>query len=76
LKQANRLATSTAAMRGSWCCLATDMIRQRFSSTIATARSGLTQEVIPAMLTQDLRAIRQDFLCYFMHHIGMEGRRL
>jgi hypothetical protein len=32
--------------------------------------------VIPAMLTQDSNAIRQDFLCYLMHRIGFDGRRL
>jgi uncharacterized protein len=36
----------------------------------------LTQDVIPAMLTQDSSAIRQDCLCYLMHRIGVDGRRL
>ena len=36
----------------------------------------LTQDVIPAMLTQDVQAIRQDCLCYLMHRIGPDGRRL
>jgi hypothetical protein len=36
----------------------------------------LTQDVIPAMLTQDPRAIRQDCLCYLMHRIGVDGGRL
>lgn len=36
----------------------------------------LTQDVIPAMLTRDLNAIRQDCLCYLMHRIGFDGRRL
>ncbi len=36
----------------------------------------LTEDVIPAMLTLDPRAIRLDCLCYLMHRIGMDGRRL
>jgi uncharacterized protein len=36
----------------------------------------LTQDIVPAMLTQDPRAIRQDCLCYLMHSIGIDGRRL
>jgi hypothetical protein len=36
----------------------------------------LTQDVIPAMLTQDSSAIRQDSLCYLMHRIGVDGGRL
>jgi Succinylglutamate desuccinylase / Aspartoacylase family len=36
----------------------------------------LTQDVIPAMLTQDPHAIRQDCLCYLMHRIGVDGERL
>lgn len=36
----------------------------------------LTQSAIPAMLTQDVDAIRQDCLCYLMHRIGRDGRRL
>ena len=36
----------------------------------------LTRDVIPAMLTQDPRAIRQDCLCYLMHRIGLDGERL
>ena len=35
----------------------------------------LTQDVIPAMLTQDPRAIRSDCLCYLMHRIGLDGVR-
>ncbi|MBI1867197.1 MAG: succinylglutamate desuccinylase/aspartoacylase family protein [Methylocystis sp.] len=33
----------------------------------------LTQGVIPAMLTRDAAAIRQDCLCYLMHRIGLDG---
>jgi len=36
----------------------------------------LTQDVVPAMLTQDPRAIRQDCFCYFMHRIDMNGMRV
>jgi succinylglutamate desuccinylase len=36
----------------------------------------LTQSVIPAMLTLDPRAVRQDCLCYLMHRIGLDGERL
>jgi len=36
----------------------------------------LTRSVIPAMLTLDLRAIRQDCLCYLMHRIRLDGERL
>jgi succinylglutamate desuccinylase len=36
----------------------------------------LTQDVVPAMLTQDPHAIRQDCLCYLMHAIGIDGGRL
>jgi hypothetical protein len=36
----------------------------------------LARDVIPAMLTQDPRAIRQDCLCYLMHRIGLDGERL
>jgi hypothetical protein len=36
----------------------------------------LTRNVIPAMLTQDPNAIRQDCLCYLMHRIGVDGARL
>jgi hypothetical protein len=36
----------------------------------------LMQDVIPAMLTQDPRAIRQDCLCYLMHRIRVDGVRL
>ena len=36
----------------------------------------LTQDVVPAMLTLDPRAIRGDCLCYLMHRIGMDGARL
>ncbi|HXY57709.1 MAG TPA: M14 family metallopeptidase [Methylocystis sp.] len=36
----------------------------------------LRRAAIPAMLTQDPRAIRSDCLCYLMHRIDMEGRRL
>jgi succinylglutamate desuccinylase len=33
----------------------------------------LTQDVIPAMLTLDPQAIRQDCLCYFMRRIRLDG---
>lgn len=36
----------------------------------------LRRAAIPAMLTQDPRAIRGDCLCYLMHRIDMDGRRL
>lgn len=36
----------------------------------------LTQDAIPAMLTQDVRAIRQDCLCYLMHRVGLKGERV
>jgi len=36
----------------------------------------LTQDAIPAMLTLDSSAIRQDCLCYLMHRIGVDGGRL
>jgi hypothetical protein len=36
----------------------------------------LARTAIPAMLTQDPRAIRQDCLCYLMHRIGLDGERL
>lgn len=36
----------------------------------------LTRGVIPAMLTVDPRAVRQDCLCYLMHRIGMDGGRI
>jgi succinylglutamate desuccinylase len=35
----------------------------------------LSRDAIPAMLTLDTEAIRQDCLCYLMHRIGMDGRR-
>ena len=36
----------------------------------------LTQAAIPAMLTVDPRAVRHDCLCYLMHRIGLDGRRV
>jgi hypothetical protein len=36
----------------------------------------LSQTAIPAMLTQDPQAIRQDCLCYLMHRIDLKGMRL
>jgi hypothetical protein len=36
----------------------------------------LARSVIPAMLTLDPRAIRQDCLCYLMHRIGLDGDKL
>lgn len=36
----------------------------------------LAQDAIPAMLTLDPRAVRQDCLCYLMHRIGLDGARL
>ena len=42
-------------------------------------RSGdivLTESVIPAMLTRDPNAVRLDCLCYLMHRIGLDGKRL
>lgn len=36
----------------------------------------LAQTAIPAMLTLDPRAVRQDCLCYLMHRIGLDGKRL
>lgn len=36
----------------------------------------LTQSAIPAMLTLDSNAVRQDCLCYLMHRIGVDGKRL
>jgi hypothetical protein len=36
----------------------------------------LSQDAIPAMLTQDPQAIRQDCLCYLMHRIDLKGDRL
>lgn len=36
----------------------------------------LARPAIPAMLTVDPRAVRQDCLCYLMHRIGMDGARL
>lgn len=36
----------------------------------------LTRAAIPAMLTVDPQAVKQDCLCYLMHRIGMDGRRL
>ena len=36
----------------------------------------LAQSTIPAMLTKSHRAIRQDCLCYLMHRIDFQGRRL
>lgn len=35
----------------------------------------LRRAAIPAMLTQDPKAIRNDCLCYLMHHIDLDGRR-
>lgn len=36
----------------------------------------LARPAIPAMLTVDPRAVKQDCLCYLMHRIGMDGARL
>ncbi len=36
----------------------------------------LRRDAVPSMLTQDPNAIRLDCLCYLMHRIGMDGRRL
>jgi hypothetical protein len=36
----------------------------------------LKQNAIPAMLTQDSRAIRQDCLCYLMRRAGFNGKHL
>jgi hypothetical protein len=36
----------------------------------------LKQNAIPAMLTQDLRAIRQDCLCYLMRRVRFNGKHL
>ena len=36
----------------------------------------LKQSAIPAMLTLDPRAIRQDCLCYLMHRIDLNGEKL
>jgi len=36
----------------------------------------LARPAIPAMLTRDPAAVRQDCLCYLMHRIGMDGARL
>lgn len=36
----------------------------------------LTRPAIPAMLTVDPRAVKEDCLCYLMHRIGMDGARL
>lgn len=35
----------------------------------------LARGAIPAMLTVDPRAVKQDCLCYLMHRIGMDGAR-
>jgi len=37
---------------------------------------SITRRTIPAMLTVDPRAIRLDSLCYLMHRIDREGRRV
>ena len=37
---------------------------------------SITRPAIPAMLTVDPRAIRLDSLCYLMHRIDREGRRV
>jgi succinylglutamate desuccinylase len=36
----------------------------------------LAHSAIPAMLTLDPRAVRLDCLCYLMHRIGLDGKRL
>lgn len=36
----------------------------------------LQQTALPAMLTLDPRAVKEDCLCYLMHRIGMDGARL
>lgn len=36
----------------------------------------LARGAIPAMLTVDPRAVRQDCLCYLMHRIGLDGARI
>jgi len=36
----------------------------------------LTRNAMPAMLTLDPRAVRLDCLCYLMHRIGLDGRRV
>ncbi len=36
----------------------------------------LTRSTLPAMLTLDPRAVKEDCLCYLMHRIGMDGARL
>jgi len=36
----------------------------------------LTRSALPAMLTLDPRAVKEDCLCYLMHRIGMDGARL
>ena len=41
----------------------------------ARGEMRLSRAAIPAMLTQDPRAIRSDCLCYLMHRIEMDGRR-
>lgn len=44
--------------------------------TYADGHIRLRRDAIPAMLTQDPKAIRDDCLCYLMHRIDMRGRRL
>jgi Succinylglutamate desuccinylase / Aspartoacylase family len=36
----------------------------------------LKRSALPAMLTLDPRAVKEDCLCYLMHRIGMDGARL
>ncbi|PPD43586.1 MAG: peptidase M14 [Methylocystis sp.] len=42
----------------------------------AGGKITLARPAIPAMLTVDPRAVKQDCLCYLMHRIGMDGARL
>lgn len=41
----------------------------------AAGEIRLIRPAIPAMLTVDPRAVKQDCLCYLMHRIGMDGMR-
>ena len=36
----------------------------------------LVEPAIPSMLTRDVRAVRLDCLCYLMHRIGLDGKKL
>ena len=45
-------------------------------TVLSRDRIRLKVSALPAMLTLDPRAVKEDCLCYLMHRIGMDGARL